>query len=98
MSPEALVRLAELDESICWTIDLHESLLQLDPTRHVAQALQDAHKSGKKVTKVIHGRGVGVLQDKIRRFLEKERRQLHIQYFRASDRLDEIGAVLYVVL
>ncbi len=98
MSPESLVRLAELDESVCWTIDLHESWLQLDPVRHVSQALQDARKSGKNVTKIIHGRGAGVLQDKIRRFLEKERRLDRIQYFRSSDRLNEIGAVLYVVL
>ena len=98
MTPEALIRLAELDESICWTIDLHESLLQIDPNRHVAQAIKDAQKSGKEVVKIIHGRGAGILQGKIRRFLEKERRQERIAYFRASDRLDEIGAVLYVAL
>ena len=97
MTPEALVRLAELDASICYEIDLHESLLQLDPTRHVADALRDAQKTGSDVVKIIHGRGAGVLQEKIRRFLEKEQRKGMVGYFRASDRLDEIGAVLYVV-
>lgn len=98
MSPEALVRLAELDESVCWSIDLHESLLQLDPTRHVTQGIVDAKKTGKAVVKIIHGRGAGILQDTIRRFLDKERRNERILYFRPSDRLDEIGAVVYVVL
>ncbi len=98
MTPEAQVRLAELDESICWVIDLHDEHLQFDPTRHVEQGLKDTRKAGKDVLKIIHGRGAGVLQDKIRRWLERERRKGAIAYFRASDRLEEIGGVLYVVL
>lgn len=98
MSPEALIRLAELDESVCYVIDLHESLVQLDPTRHVAQGLVDAKKTGKEVVKIIHGRGKGILQDKIRRFLDQKQRRQEILYVRASDELNEIGAVLYVVL
>jgi DNA-nicking Smr family endonuclease len=96
MQPNALIRLAELDESVCYILDLHESYLQLDPVRHVRQAIIDGRKAGKDVVKIIHGRGAGVLQDKVRRFLDQEQRKGRISYFRASDRLDELGAVLYV--
>ncbi len=97
MTAEALIRLAELDESVCHVIDLHDSSLQLDPTRHIAQAIIDARKMGKEVVKIIHGRGAGILQDRVRRFLEQERRKGKIGYFRPSDRLDELGAVMYIV-
>lgn len=97
MTPEARVRLAEIDESICWIIDLHEERMQLDPVRHVEQGIKDARKAGKDVLKIIHGRGAGILQDKIRRWLDRERRKGAIAYFRPSDRLEEIGGVLYVV-
>ncbi|MBP9762089.1 Smr/MutS family protein [Patescibacteria group bacterium] len=96
MRPNALIRLAELDESVCYILDLHESYLQLDPVRHVNQAIIDGRKMGKEVIKIIHGRGAGILQDKVRRFLDQEQRKGRIGYFRASDRLDELGAVIYV--
>jgi DNA-nicking Smr family endonuclease len=98
MSPEALIRLAELDSSICIELDLHESSLQIDPTRHLAQAVVDCRKQGKDVLKVIHGRGTGILQAVVRRYLEREQRQGRIQTFRPSDRLGELGAVIYVVV
>lgn len=98
MTPEALVRLAEMDESLFLELDLHESHLQLDPTRHIRQALIDGRKMGKPVVKIIHGRGFGVLQDKTRRYLGQLQRREEITYFRASDRLDEIGAVIYIVI
>jgi DNA-nicking Smr family endonuclease len=98
MTPEALIRLAELDDSVCHELDLHASHLQLDPTRHIAQALKDTKKMGKDVLKIIHGRGAGILQNTTRRFLDQAQRKGAIQYFRASDRFGELGAVIYVIV
>ncbi len=98
MTPEALVRLAEMDESLFLELDLHEAYLQIDPVRHIQQALIDGRKMGKPVVKLIHGRGAGVLQDKARRCLEQLRRKEKLVYFRSSDRLDELGAVIYIVI
>ena len=79
-------------------VDLHEGYLQIDVTRHAEQAIKDARKLGKPVVKIIHGRGKGVLQDVLRRWLSKQLFHKKIAYFRASDRFDEMGAVIYVVV
>lgn len=98
MTPEALVRLAEMDGSMCYELDLHAAYLQIDPTRHIEEAIRDARKMGKEVVKIIHGRGTGALQQTTRRTLERLKRNGTINYMRASDRYEELGAVMYVVV
>lgn len=99
MSPNELIASAEMagDEG-CFVIDLHEGYLQIDVIRHAEQAIKDARKLGQPVVKIIHGRGKGILQDALRRWLNKQLFAKKIIYFRASDRMDEMGAVLYVVV
>ena len=96
---DELIGACELgDDHDVLTLDLHEDHLQLDPTRHIAQALKDARKMERRVIKVIHGRGRGILQAQVQRWLEAAMRKGDIAYFRASDRLSELGAVIYVVV
>lgn len=99
MTPHEQIASAEMaGDAGCFVIDLHESHLQMDPVRHVEQAMKDAKKEGRTVLKIIHGRGKGVLQELLRRWLNKQKLQQRVTYFRASDRLDEMGAVIYVVV
>ncbi|HLD18282.1 MAG TPA: Smr/MutS family protein [Patescibacteria group bacterium] len=90
---EALIRAAEMDPSLS-VLDLHGSCRD-EAVRNLDFFLDQGVCQGIPVVRIIHGKGTGTLRETVIRFLASHP---SVVAFRGSDRPDELGAVVYVVL
>lgn len=93
MSFDALFAEAELDDAILF-LDVH-GLSREAANDAIDLFLDRAFCAGEKCVKVVHGKGLGILQTSTQRFLKQH---AQVAAIHTSLRQEEIGAVVYVAL
>lgn len=91
-TPMQTISMAEMGG--CLEVDLH-GMDAIGAEATVEGFLSRAYRQGEPVVKIVHGKGTGKLQDAIRSLL---RDHPLVVASGGSSRMDEMGAVIYVVI